>query len=117
MVQKHLIKRKNMQLTQLIHQITSILPVSGWKFFAGSSVVIRHWIAYPCGNMLCCTRPSSPRDFPSAILIWDVTKSILKEHKSIGHEIPSNKKKLCLMQCFLYSQTNEIVFGKYIERY
>lgn len=26
---------------------TSIFPISGWKFVAGSSVVIRHWIANP----------------------------------------------------------------------
>ena len=58
--------------------LTSILPVSGWNSLAGSSVVIRHCTAEPDGKILCCCRPSSNREFPSAIRIWELTRSILK---------------------------------------
>lgn len=56
---------------------TSILPVSGWKPLAGSSVVTLHWMALPCTLMVSCLIPSSGRVMPSAILIWLCTKSML----------------------------------------
>ena len=46
---------------------TSIFPVSGWNCFAGSSVVIRHWIAKPLVEMRSCVRPSCAKVAPAAI--------------------------------------------------
>ena len=46
---------------------TSILPVSGWNPCAGSSVVMRHWIAYPRFVIVSCVNPSSGRLAPAAI--------------------------------------------------
>ena len=57
---------------------TSILPVSGWKPRAGSSVVILHCMAQPCRSMSSWLSPISGSRCPSAILIWLCTKSILK---------------------------------------
>ena len=62
---------------------TSILPVSGWKFFAGSSVVTRHCMAKPWGTIFSWVIPNSGNVIPSAIRIWDCTKSILKKKNII----------------------------------
>ena len=52
-----------------------ILPVSGRKPFAGSSVVIRHWSAAPCGTIRSWLRPRSARVSPDAIRSWAWTRS------------------------------------------
>jgi len=57
--------------------LTSILPVSGWKALAGSSVVTLHCIAAPLQWILSCISPRSFSVCPSAILIWLCTKSTL----------------------------------------
>ena len=56
---------------------TSMRPVSGWKLRAGSSVVMRHWMAQPLSWILSCVRSSSFSVLPSAILIWACTRSTL----------------------------------------
>ena len=65
----------NMNIQRCID--TSMRPVSGWKFLAGSSVVMRHWILLPVGKMLCWLSPSSGSDLPSATRICVWTRSTL----------------------------------------
>ena len=60
-------------------------PVSGWKLRAGSSVVIRHWMAQPLRWILSCVRSRSFSVLPSAILIWACTRSTLYRI-NISHE-------------------------------
>ena len=52
-----------------------MVPVSGRKPFAGSSVVIRHCSAAPLIRTMSCDRPRSANDSPEAIRICDWTKS------------------------------------------
>ena len=52
-----------------------ILPVSGRKLLAGSSVVIRHWSAEPRSWILSWLSPRSSRVSPEAIRSWDWTRS------------------------------------------
>jgi len=73
---------------------TSILPVSGWKFLAGSSVVTRHWIANPWGTIFSCVISSSGNVMPSAIRIWDCTRSILKTRQMTINERLRRKSKV-----------------------
>ena len=52
-----------------------ILPVSGRKSLAGSSVVIRHCRAAPRNCTESCDRSRSARVSPAAIRIWAWTRS------------------------------------------
>ena len=52
-----------------------ILPVSGRKPLAGSSVVIRHWSAKPRGCTESWVRSRSARVAPAAMSICDCTRS------------------------------------------
>ncbi len=52
-----------------------ILPVSGRKPCAGSSVVMRHWSAAPRSTIASWRRPSSARVSPAAMRICDCTRS------------------------------------------
>lgn len=56
---------------------TSILPVSGWKPLAGSSVVTLHWMAQPFTRILSCLRFRSGRLRPSHTCSWACTRSTL----------------------------------------
>lgn len=52
-------------------------PKSGWKFWDGSSEVMRHWMAQP--RMVMASWPGMPisaRDAPPATRIWLCTRSI-----------------------------------------
>ncbi len=51
-------------------------PVSGRKFCAGSSVVIRHWRAVPVTTMPSWAMPRSARLAPPAICNWAWTMSM-----------------------------------------
>ena len=52
-----------------------MVPVSGRKPFAGSSVVIRHCSAAPLILITSCDRPRSARLSPEAMRIWACTRS------------------------------------------
>ena len=56
---------------------TSMRPESGWNSRAGSSVVMRHWMANPLGAIDACVRPSSGSVWPSATRICVCTRSTL----------------------------------------
>lgn len=62
---------------------TSILPVSGWKPLAGSSVVTLHWMAQPFTRILSCLRFSSGRLRPSHTCSWACTRSTLLESERV----------------------------------
>ena len=54
-----------------------MVPVSGRKPLAGSSVVIRHCSAAPRTWTESWVSPSSARVSPPAIRIWELTRSML----------------------------------------
>lgn len=68
-------------LSHFMIKPTSILPVSGWKPLAGSSVVTLHWMAQPFTLILSCLSPSSGRLRPSHTCSWAWTRSTLLERE------------------------------------
>jgi hypothetical protein len=52
-----------------------MVPVSGRKPFAGSSVVMRHCTAHPRTDRRSCVSPRSASDSPAATRSWAPTRS------------------------------------------